>query len=378
MDLTALVAAVFIALGVLGTDAVINADNLVVEVVAPPRSDKISIDDATLEQTFVNQLHAIAATRSLVDPPEIRAGSKQGLGMALAQATHVENVARALQTELGYEPDRLRLALFVQNGAVRALLSGAGRGHGAFEEVLAPHDDEALPDFVRRAALRGVSELAPYTTVLYLLQMHSGDKNFADVLTLAQQAEAELPPTPVNSQRALYQNVRGIVQLFQNDSKGAETAFAAAVASDPGNPVAALNLAFAEIELNEYGSAAQRMERMIHDMPTTNAVLLATAYMTWAAAEMGLRDPARADALLATALQLYPTSSTGYDLWADAKDLRGDHVAAEAMRRKALEVTADTFENYAEVAALYFHLSWLDNEPVTRSKFASTPTVTLH
>jgi len=168
------------------------------------------------------------------------------------------------------------------------------------------------------------------------------------------------------------------VALFQNDSKGAETTFAAAVASDPSSPVAALNLAFAEIELNEYGAAAQRMERMVHDMPATNSILLATAYMTWAAAEMGLRDPAHADVLLATALQLYPTSSTGYDLWADAKDLRGDHVAAGEMRRKALEVTANAFENYAEVAALYFHLSWLDNEPVTRSKFASTPVVTLH
>jgi hypothetical protein len=32
------------------------------------------------------------------------------------------------------------------------------------------------------------------------------------------------------------------------------------------------------------------------------------------------------------------------------------------------------FENYSEIAALYFHLAWRDNEPVMRSPF-SNPTL---
>src|ERR1700759_4110558 len=173
MDLTALAAAVMVALGLLGADAVINSDNLVVEVVAPPRSDKISIDEATLEQSFVNQLRAISETKSLVTPPEIRAGRKQGLGMALAEAARVQNVAYALQTELGYDPDRLRLALFMQNGALMGLLSGGGHGQTTFEQIMTPRRDEMLPDFIRRTALFGAEKLAAYTTALYLLQLHS-------------------------------------------------------------------------------------------------------------------------------------------------------------------------------------------------------------
>src|SRR6476646_4395611 len=131
MDLTSLAAALLIALGLLGADAVMTADNLVVEVVAPPRSEKISIDEVTLEQTFEGQLRAISDTKSLVQLPEIRASRKQGLGMALAEAARVQGVAYALQTEMGYSPDRLRLALYVQNGTLQGLISGNGHTSGA-------------------------------------------------------------------------------------------------------------------------------------------------------------------------------------------------------------------------------------------------------
>jgi hypothetical protein len=35
-------------------------------------------------------------------------------------------------------------------------------------------------------------------------------------------------------------------------------------------------------------------------------------------------------------------------------------------------------ENYSEVAALYFRLSWGDNEPVTLNKFTNPKVVTFH
>jgi tetratricopeptide (TPR) repeat protein len=378
MDLTSLAAALLIALGLLGADAVMTADNLVVEVVAPPRSEKISIDEVTLEQTFESQLRAISDTKSLVQLPEIRASRKQGIGMALAEAARVQGVAYALQTEMGYSPDRLRLALYVQNGALQGLITGNGHNSGPFEQVLIPRDDESLPNFVRRAALTGVSQLAPYTTALYLLQARSHDKDFGPVLALAAQAKAKLPPNPVNRQRSLLENIPGIVALFNNDAKAAKAAFAVALAADPTNPVAVLNMGFAEVEIDDYKGAAERMERFITSAPPANKVLLATAYMTWAAAEMGLHNPARADELLAKALEIYPTSATGLDLWAEAKEQEGDHAAAAELRLRALAATVDTFENYAEVAALYFHLSWENNVPVMRNKFANPPPVMFH
>jgi Tfp pilus assembly protein PilF len=210
------------------------------------------------------------------------------------------------------------------------------------------------------------------------LQQHSRDKDFTDLLALIDQAKAKLPPSPVNLQRSLFENIYGIVALFKNDPKAAKAAFEVALASDPGNPVAVLNVGFAEVEVDDYRQAAERMRNFITTVPPANTVLLATAYMTWAAAEMGLRDSARADQLLEKAVEIYPTSSTALDLWAEAKELRGDQVAAADLRQKALAATGDTFENFAEVAALYFHLSWRDNVPVMRNKFANVPEVKFH
>ena len=366
-----------VAFGLLSADAVLHYDDVVVEVVAPPRSDKISIDEATLDLTFENQLNAVAKTESLVDPPEIHAKRRQGVGMALAEIARAQGVAHALQAELGYVSDRLRLAIYLQNGTLRGFVSGSGRRAGTFEQTLDPRDNENLTEFVRRAALVGASQIAPYTTTLYLLQLHAQDKQFDEVLALAAQAQAKLPPTPINLQRSLYENVRGIVALFRNDAKAAKAAFAAAVAADPDNPAAMLNLAFAEVEIDDYKDAAERMERFIVATPPVNNILLGTAYMTWAAAEMGLRDATRADELMAKAMKIYPTSSTGFDLWAEVKELQGDHAAAAKLRHKALEATADAFENYAEVATLYFHLSWRDNQPVMSNKFANPAAVTL-
>ncbi len=378
MDLTALGIAVLVALGLLGADAVMHSDNLIIEVVSPVRTEKLSIDEATLELTFESQLRAISETQSLISPPEIRASRTQGIGMALAEAARVQGVARALQVELGYDPARLRLALFVQNGAVRGLITGAGKSHDDFDLVLSARDDESLPEFVRRTAVFGAARLAPYTTALYLVQSHADDRDFTGVKALLARVMPRMAPTPVNRQRSLFENVTGIVQLFENDPKSAKASFAAAVASDPANPAAALNLAFAEIEIDEYAAAAQRMEQMEREAPPDNVVLRASMYMTWAAAHMGLKNPARADELLSKALAIYPTSSTGLDLRAEAKDLLGDHEAAARLRHRALEETADRFENYAEIAALYFHLGWQDNVPVMRSRFADLGTRITH
>ena len=119
------------------------------------------------------------------------------------------------------------------------------------------------------------------------------------------------------------------------------------------------------------------MAELIRIAPPENKVLLGTAYMTWGAARLGLRDLPGADRMLAKAVEVNPDSGTAFNLWAEAKRLEGDQPAADRLERKAREASA-TFENYAEIAALYFHLSWRDGEAVTRNKFANPAIVTFH
>jgi tetratricopeptide (TPR) repeat protein len=377
MDLMTLATVLLVAVGLLGADAVMYSNSVVVEVVAPSKIDKMVFDPAMLEDEFDDQMFAIARVESVVKRPDIRASRDQGLGMALAQEANLKSLAYALQSELGYKPDKLKLYLYVEDGTLRGLVSGTSYRVGSFRQIMTPMKDEELVPFVRRCALWGASELAPYLTALYLLQKHSADKNFAGVISLVEHTKGELSPAPLSFDRSALDNLLGIVALFENETLSARTTFEQAVTEYPANTVAVLNAAFADVQLNDYGKAAERMQHLVADAPPANKVLLATAYLTWGAAQMGLRDIDGADKLLAKATTIDPESSTAWELWSEAKALKGDTVAAADLRRKALMTTA-TFENYAEVAALYFRLSWKGNEPVIRNDFAPPAVVTLH
>jgi tetratricopeptide (TPR) repeat protein len=377
MDLTTLATALLLALGLLGTEAVIHANSVVLEVTAPPKSDKLNIDATTIEDEFGDELFAIARVESVVEPPEILASRDQGIGMALAREAKLQELAYSLRGELGYKPDKLRLALFVEDGSLRGLVSGSSRRVGSFRHLLVPTKDEPILAFVHRCSRWGASQLAPYATSLYLLQKHSADGDFTDPVALIEQAKAKLPPSPVHFDLSAFDNLLGIIALFKNDPKGAHALFETAIEEYPANAVAVLNAAFTELQLDEDPKAAERMRQLLATAPPKNKVLLSTAYFTWAAAEMAKHDLVRADQLLAKAYQAAPESNTAIDLWADLKEMEGDKVAAAELRRQA-SVATITFENYAEVAALYFQLAWRDNQAVSRARFGNPSIVKFH
>jgi tetratricopeptide (TPR) repeat protein len=377
MDLTTLGIGLLLALGLLSADAVMHSNSIIVDVTAPPKTDRIDIDQGTLEQEFDTQLFAVANTPSMVVPLEIRASSDQGLGMALAKEAKLQGIAYALQSELGYHPDRLRLAMYLEDGALRGLVSGSSSRVGNFRQVMIPLKDEPLLHFVNRCALYAASQIAPYLTSLYLLQQHASDRDFTDVVALIEQAKSKLPPAPISFDRSAFDNLLGVVALFKNDPKGALSTFIQAIAEDPNSVTAPLNAAFTELVLDDYTAAAGRMEQLVGTAPPSNKVLRATAYMTWAAAEMGMKNIERADELLARAVRINPDSSTALDLLAQVKELKGDKIAAAELHLKAQQ-SEETFENYGEVAALYFQLSWKDNEPLMRSNFRNPAIVTFH
>lgn len=377
MDLTTLLGALVIALGLIGADTIRHAGSIQVEVSPAPQIGGEVVDQATLEAEFDSQLFAIATTPSVIVPPEIRTSKDQGVGMVLAAAVNAKELAYALQSAVGYAPDRLRLALFLQHGELRGYINGTTHAIGPFHQVLAPLKDEFELAFVRRCALWSASEIAPYITALWLMQKHSADGDFSDVTALIDHATEELPPTPVSFDRSAFDNLRGIILLFQKNAAHAQEVFDTAVAEYPDNPVSTINAAFADLQLDKYQQAQDRMEGFLKEKPPANKVLLATAYMTWAAAKMGLHRLDEADRLLAQSTAINPESSSSFELWGELKELRGDKAAAARYHQQA-RLNSAAFENYGEVATLYFHLSWRDNEAVMLSRFNNPSVVSFH
>jgi cytochrome c-type biogenesis protein CcmH/NrfG len=229
-------------------------------------------------------------------------------------------------------------------------------------------------EFVKRSALTGVAELSPYYTALYLLQAHSVDKNFENLINLIERNVALTTPAHINPDKSLYDNLLGLVALFKNDPNSAEAEFVSAMTDDPSNPVGFINLAFVDLQQNDYQSAASRMEQLVRLAPPSNQVVLGCTYMTWAAALMGLHDLAGADRLLAAATAAAP-SPAAFGLWAELKRLQGDQKTADLLQQRAEEGGAKI---YAELAALYFQLAWKDNRPVLLNPFNNPDVILRH
>lgn len=368
MDLTTLFAAVAIAFGLLTFDTIRTSDRVVVEVADLPRIDRSSIDQATVEQEFAEQLNRVTKVISVILPPEIRTQREVGVTQAFGSLLKINDLARAIEADLGYTPDRMRLALFVDNGKLNAVLNGNGRRVGRFRQIVQPMEGEALVDFVRRCSLLGASYLAPYGTALFLLQEGARTGDLSAARRLSDRAKSLLPNTPDSFDRSLLENVDGLIALFEGKPAVAHDRFISAVASSARNPAAAINAAFTEIQRDDHAAAEARMRALLQGPSLQNDILLSTAQMTRAAALLGLKRPADAEQALLIATDVNPNNSSAWQLLSEARAMVGDQAGAERMLRKAYD-TNDSLENYAEVAALYFLLPWREGMALTESPF---------
>jgi tetratricopeptide (TPR) repeat protein len=374
LDLTTLTYIVILLFGFLGVDAVVHHPDVILEAQASGTFEKTTISVDLVDDVLRQEVERISATPTIMTKPVIRVGRLEGLAMSVSEALKMQALAYALQAQVGYRPDEIKLSLYAEGGTAKVLVSGTGHKRMAsFQQLLTLEPGETVIALVQRASVIGMAHIDPYITALSEVQSHADDKDFSDAETVIRFALAGLPPTPVNFDRSLFENLNGIIALFRGDAKTADQWFERAGRSSPDNVVAQLNSAFADMQLDLDEVAVNRVEALLLDHLPTDRILLATAYMTLAAAQLGTHDAAAADRTIAKAIEADPEGSSNYDLWADIKLEMGQELQADALRRKALE-NSDSFENYSEIAALYFRLAWRDHQPVMRSPF-SNPTL---
>ena len=378
MDLTTWAAAVLIVFGLLATDAVLHSGSVVVEVAAPADIFAKVIDQHSLEDEFTAHIDHIASSSSVLIPPEIRASDDDdGIGMVVAESVNLKTLAFALQRQIGLGPDHLRFALFTEDSWLHGEVSGTGHTRGTFRREFIRDKDEKLLTFIQRCASWGAAQLAPYSTALFMLQHQPSHGDFRDAETLARQTVAALPAAAISQERAQFENLLGLVDVFRNDPGAGQKHFQLAAEAWPDSPVPVINLAFADLQLDDYAAAAARTRTLLASMSTRNKPVAGTAHLTLAAALLGQHDLDGADAELAQALNINPDNSTAAELWSALKMARGDAAGADRLNHLAQRTTS-SFETLGEMAVLYFHLYWTDNLLVMRSRFGNPEIVTAH
>jgi tetratricopeptide (TPR) repeat protein len=375
MDITTLVMVMMLIASAVGVDTVLHPTSVVLDAAVAGKLDKLTIDADALDGMLVYEVTAICSTPSILSPPEVRAGSTKGLGMALAETLRVQSVALALQTELGYQPEQIRLTLIGEDNAIRMLVNGSGMGGRIrtppFQLLLTLDKDETLAALVHRAALAGMSRIDPYTTSLYLVQSHVNDGDFSEAEALIDASKAQLPKRVESFDRAVFENLQGLIALLRDKPETADFWFRSASLSDSSGVVAKLNSAFVAVQLARYPEAIEHVQEVIALGPGLEKTRQSTAWLIWGAALLGQNDAQGAAEKLARSVQIDPANSVAYQLWSDADQLAGDSAAARELRTKAWEI-ADQFGSYAEVAALYFRMPWKPGQKLVRSPFNSS------
>jgi tetratricopeptide (TPR) repeat protein len=382
MDLTTLAAAITVALGLMVADVALSSDKIIVDVAVPQSYTEAGVTADIVEALYLSEIQSIIDTPSVVPAPAIRGTREKSLASSLAATLQLAEVGQSLQRLMGYDPVHVRASLIVEHETTKFIVVESTRRGRSFQVTLEQRPGETVIQLIKRGALETMFQLEPYLALVHALQTAEGPSDFAKITTAIDGEIGKLPNVPISSLRSQYENLRGIIALLNEDVDGAAAAFNAAIVSDTHNVVAVLNLSFIACQLDRYAEGERIVRRILEPTPLTRQpVLLSAAYMGWACTLMGQKDFKRADLVLAQAALSYPQSSSTYQLWSELKEEIGETPEAKQLRRKARE-NSIYFENYAEIATLYFELEWRDKQKLRRSKYSNPyiahPTMSMH
>ena len=381
MDFTTVTYVLVLIVGFLGVDTAMHPPDAILQGEAIGTFKNTTVNASMVADVLNEEVDRISSTPTVMTRPVIRVGQLKGLAMSIATSMKLEQVAYAFQAQLGYQIDDIKLSLYDEGGTERVLVIGTGRQHmRSFEQEVVLRTGESIVSLLERATVIGMAHIDPYLTALSELERHAEDKDFSVAEAIIDDTMDRLPPTPESFDRSLFENLKGLIFLFRDDIEQAVYWFARAEESCPdftaADAVSAVNAAFADVQIGNYKKAIARMNRLLSEKPPTDPVILSTAYTTLSAADMGLWEQDAAEQALVKATTIYPQGSSSYEFWADIKQTEGDFVAAHKLHQKALQNSAE-FENYAEIAALYFRLAWRDNMSIMRSRYRNPGRETL-
>ncbi len=375
MDPISIVTAIAMIFGLLTADAVVNAETVAVQIDVPASVARTGYTEDVVERIFVHEIEMITQTRSLLQSPSMRSSRKPTIVGVIANSLRIDNFTAALQDLLGL--DRTRIAGAIVTSAPgdreRLLINSSSAYSGAFSLDLSEKGD--TEQLLRHAAHDTMQRVHPYRSALFHFEQisASGGKDYSIVVQIAEREFSRPLRAEMLEERSFLQNLLGIVALLNNDLDEAERRFRLSFDRSPGFNVGRMNLAFVHVERDKYQEAINLLTPLIAgglgqrlSIPSKRFALLQEAILnTLGTALWAQGDLDGAEAAYKRATREHPSSAGAYSYWARLLRERGDEQAA-VEKEKIARVNALTFENYPEIANLYFWMSPRDNQPLVR------------
>lgn len=376
MDFISIATGVAMIFSLLTADAVVSAETVAVQITVPASVAQTGYSEDVAERIFTHEFETMNQTRSLLRPPVLRPARQPTIVGVIAGSLKLDSFTAALQDLLGLE--RMRIAGAVVVGAPgegqRLLINSSSAYSGAFSLDLSERGE--TDRLLRRAALETMERVQPYRAALFHFNQinRTGGNDYSAVMELAER-ELSRPKRPeVLEERSFLKNLLGILALLNNDIDEAERLFRLSFRWNPSFAVGRLNLAFVHIQRDRYQDAIDILRPIIASSAGRRIPLLGTrvggplqeaVHSTLGVALWAQGDLDGAEAAFDRATREYPSSAGAYSYWARLLRERG-HMLRAAEKAEIARANSLTFENFPEVASLYFWMSPRDNQPLVR------------
>lgn len=379
--------------GVAVTDTYYNANTIVLDTTVAELLVEEGYEPAVIEGIIVSKVKKITETPSLVKSPAFVSSRVKPVSAALADLANLEGALEALQGMIGTKPPQMITSLIVEgpkkrkilqtgpdgrvtehevveSAKLKILLTGYSPKKGYFDVVIEAHSgEEDVDDVVREAVFAAVLQLDPYHALLYDMKRRAdAGEDVAELRSLIDKELSTAQHVLLDDHRSLLENLRGVLSLLAKDQAEARTYFGKAIGSDPKQSVGYLNLAFLDVHEDRYQDAIRNVEKVIYPSywpMTHDSVLLASGYIIKGVAETEMRNFAAAEASFKEAIALHPESSEAYVYWARMLRKSGRQAEADQKYNMARQ-NAKFFENFPEMALMYFWLTEQGQEPLER------------
>jgi tetratricopeptide (TPR) repeat protein len=363
MDLGSLIAAALLSLGLIGTDAVLNAGTVSFDIQVTDDLAKRGYTPQLVDAMMDIDLKALVDFKSMVHPPQIRSSQQKSIVGAVADSLNLKEVTSSFQADFGLNPVRLTGSLmqFGKDGQqLRFILAGESRHTGEFI-VDQTSGDRPLPQFLDDMALEVVSKIEPYAAAVYQFKIMSdslitdkpgfGHQQFKTYIDQLVTSEAGQEDSDLD--HAALHNLIGLSALMIHDTGQAEAAFKTAVTLDPAMGIPLLNLALTYVSEHRYDEAIALADAGI-TLPRVKSLpyVLANIYTVKALALWGKGDLKGASEQFQAAVWSYRGSFWAYFYWSELLNSVGNKKDGQMLRLRA-QHNLNTYETYPEVALLH-------------------------
>ncbi len=378
MDFFNILVTVALAMGIFTADAVLNADNITLNLQVGSDMEDRGYTKELVETVFMRRIEEITDSESFMTTPRLRTVDDETLVSLIADWMGLDQITTIIQKTVSIDTITLVGGLVEDgNDQVRFLMHGSSPVTGDFE-LSVPKGDRTVDRLLSDAAFLTAERLEPYLTLLYRFRqrvsevigsgepLREGDP-LDDVVRTIDERLAALAATPGSAfRRALYLNLRGMTRLMGNRTEDAARGFTQAAGLAPELGIPQLNLAFTRVHQGRYTDAIAIVRRLVDGRTRVarEPPLRAAAFTTWGVSAWELDDVDTATARFRQAQRIHRQSAAAFDYHAEMLAKLGQTDQAAVLRAQAMR-NLRSFETYPEVAMLHMRLTTEANQPLT-------------